>query len=313
MALTTSTHPPFQVPTRLDRIAVGVAPTPESHDGIVLGAAIAAATGAELMLVAIEPDLALVVPGVNRRRIRSETENLLKRMRAAYAPNARVTIDSDLSTARGLRRIIAREHRQLLVAGSSRQGPSGEVTMSRRTRQLLHDMPCGLAIAPRGLSDQPALTLRRIGVGYDGGEESEAALSTAAAIAAGCGAELVVRTVVDDRIPLLGWYRLWTATLQECWQEVVDDEVQRMHDQLDSVTSGLDRVEPQILRGRPGPSLRQLSGEVDLLVIGSRRWGPVARLLLGGAGETLTEGSRCSLLMVPGPATESPRHPRRVT
>jgi hypothetical protein len=38
-------------------------------------------------------------------------------------------------------------------------------------------------------------------------------------------------------------------------------------------------------------SLRELSGDVDLLVIGSRRWGPMARLLLGGTGEALVHGA----------------------
>jgi hypothetical protein len=46
----------------LARIAVGVDGYPEGRDAAVLGATIARATGAELMLVAIHPDPLVVVP-----------------------------------------------------------------------------------------------------------------------------------------------------------------------------------------------------------------------------------------------------------
>jgi nucleotide-binding universal stress UspA family protein len=50
----------------------------------------------------------------------------------------------------------------------------------------------------------------------------------------------------------------------------------------------------------------------DLLVIGSRRWGALAGLLLGGTGEALAHGAYCSLLFVPRPEAES-RYGDRVT
>ncbi|MGH2866670.1 MAG: universal stress protein [Solirubrobacteraceae bacterium] len=36
-----------------------------------------------------------------------------------------------------------------------------------------------------------------------------------------------------------------------------------------------------------------------LLVIGSRRWGPIARVILGSTGETLLHGASCPILVVP--------------
>jgi nucleotide-binding universal stress UspA family protein len=48
--------------------------------------------------------------------------------------------------------------------------------------------------------------------------------------------------------------------------------------------------------------LTELGREVDLLVFGSRRWGPVAWLVLGGTGETLVHGSHCPVAIVPRPA-----------
>jgi nucleotide-binding universal stress UspA family protein len=53
--------------------------------------------------------------------------------------------------------------------------------------------------------------------------------------------------------------------------------------------------------GDPGYEMRAFSGAVDLLVVGSRRWGPVARLVTGGVGETLVTDASCSVLIVPRP------------
>jgi nucleotide-binding universal stress UspA family protein len=60
-------------------------------------------------------------------------------------------------------------------------------------------------------------------------------------------------------------------------------------------------VHTQVTRGRPADALLPFSEQVDLIVIGSRRWGPVARLLLGSTGEALAHDAACALLVVPRP------------
>jgi nucleotide-binding universal stress UspA family protein len=60
--------------------------------------------------------------------------------------------------------------------------------------------------------------------------------------------------------------------------------------------------------GDPGYELRAFSDTVDLVVVGSRRWGPLARLVSGGVGETLVTDASCSILIVPRPDV---RHARR--
>jgi nucleotide-binding universal stress UspA family protein len=308
--ITTHADPtPTEEPRRLQpiqHVAAAVHPYPPGQDAAALGAAIAEATGADLMLVAIEPDLPLLIPGLDWQQILRQTENMLKQTRSSWSPHARVLVDSDVSTARGLRRVVRHHHRQLLAVGSRRHGPDGEVSIGRSTRQLIDQLECPLAIAPRGLSGQSAVTLRRIGVGFDGGPESRAALATAATIAAGCGAQLVVRGVIDDRIPALGWPQVWLGEIAEAWKEVTNNEAEKLRGQIDTAVSELAvTAGVQVVRGRSGASLRELSTEADLLVIGSRRWGPMARLLLGGTGEALVHGAHCSLLIVPRPSAPS--------
>ena len=54
--------------------------------------------------------------------------------------------------------------------------------------------------------------------------------------------------------------------------------------------------------GDPGIQLKDLTHGVDLIVIGSRRWGTFARVVQGSVGETLVGGAASSVLVVPRPA-----------
>jgi nucleotide-binding universal stress UspA family protein len=245
----------------LERIAAAIDPSTESEDAAVLAAAIAAATDADLMLMAIEPELPVMIPGADQRRMRRETETLLSRVRQSCASGARFAIDTDRSAPRGLQRLARREHRQVLALGSSPGGPVGEVSIGHNTRQLLDELECALAIAPRDLHAPGRLELRRIGVGFDGGAEAAAALATAATLAAGSGAELIVRGVIDDRIPALGWPHVWMGGFMEAWREVMDDEADALRTQMQTTVStlGVD-ASVQVIRGRAADSLRELSG-----------------------------------------------------
>lgn len=257
------------------------------------------------MLLAVEPDLPLIIPGLQRKRVRQETEAMLRETIEAFAPGARRKVDTDLSIPRGLERLVRAEHRDLLVVGSSRQSHRGTVTVGRLTRQLLSDLQCALAVAPRGCSDElgadGGLALRRVGVGYDGGPESQAALALAAAIAAGASAELVICGAIDDRVPALGWPNVWMGAVIDSWEEMMGEEEALLRQSIDGALATLKtNAKVEMKRGRPSEALVSLSEKVDLLVIGSRRWGPVARLLLGGTGEALVHnGAHCSLLVVP--------------
>jgi len=287
----------------IEHVGAAVDSYPEGRDAVALGAALAAAAGAELMLLAVEPDLPLIIPGLDRKRVRQETEATLREITAALAPDARHKIDVDLSTPRGLHRLVRDERRDLLVLGSTRHGNEGEVSIGRLTRQLISDLQCALAIAPRGLAASDGPTFATVGVGCDGGPESLAALGIAAVLAEGAGARLIVRGTVDDRIPTLGWPNVWMNAVEDSWEEMVADEERTLHERIDAALAALgdleQRSEVQVDRGRPADSLVGLSADVDLLVIGSRRWGPLARLLLGGTGEALVHGARCPLLIVP--------------
>jgi nucleotide-binding universal stress UspA family protein len=302
----------------LTRVAVGVNGYPEGSDAVVLGETIAETTGADLLLVAVHIDPLVVLPaGMDWKALEKQTEKTLRETRDELAPDARMDIETDLFVARALERVVRREHRDLLVLGSSRHGDEGRVRIGKRARQLLTECECAVAIAPRGMHREPARRFARIGVGYDGGPEAQAALGLAATIAAAAGAELHVRAVVDDRIQSIGWSRLgtgpvivpgfgWSAIgsggVTPGWDEVVQTTVEALRAQVaDAAIATAGKVRTDVQLGRPANALLELSEEVDLLLIGSRRWGPVARVILGTTGEAVLHDARCPVLVVSRP------------
>jgi nucleotide-binding universal stress UspA family protein len=266
---------------------------------------IARAAGADLMLVAVHPDPMVVLPAeIGWTGMRKEAERLLRETRDALAPGARIAVETDWSVPRALERVVQREHRDLLAVGSSRAGPEGRVRIGNRTRQLLGHSRCALAVAPRGFSEQPSRRLARIGVGYDGAPESEAALAVAGALAVNAGATLRVRSVVDDRVPMVGWQSAVREQVLAMWDELLAPHIAALLERAQSAAeaTGAELAEVDVQRGRPADALLEMCEHVDLLVIGSRRWGEAARVLIGRTGEALMHDASAPVLVAARPA-----------
>jgi nucleotide-binding universal stress UspA family protein len=284
-----------------EHIAVGCDGSAGGRDAVALGAAIASATGGQLSLVGVFPPSFLPVEGVtDRKTMRAQATRTLRQQRDLLAPGAFVHTVADMSTARALRHFAERRHADLVVIGSSHAAARGHATIGRTGRQLIYDAPFSIAVAERGLHERNR-GLRAIGVGYDSGPESHAALAVAGALATGARAKLLVRRVVEDRVPVLSgdaWITLADWDHGDIWA----DERRSALDEAQAAVSRLElHAEVSATIGDPGYEIRAFSNGVDLVVVGSRRWGPVARLVTGGVGETLVASAGCSVLIVRRP------------
>ncbi|HLJ01966.1 MAG TPA: universal stress protein [Solirubrobacteraceae bacterium] len=286
-------------PTSLELVAVGVDGRAEGRDAAALAATIGRAIGAELLLVGVHPDPLIALPAdLGWKATHKHAEASLREVRDALAPGARISVKTDWSIPRALDRVVRREHRNLLVLGSSRHAQMGRVRIGGCTRQLLGNARCALAVAPRGFAERPERRVGVIGVGYDGGPEAREALRVAGALAAAAGASLRLRAVVDDRLPAAGW--VGRGVTQRMWDEVVSSKVVSLREEAEQNASGIDAgLEIEALRGSPPELLLELAAEVDLLVIGSRRWGVRARVLLGATGEALMHDASCPVMVIP--------------
>jgi nucleotide-binding universal stress UspA family protein len=293
-------EPPTSSP--VSRIAVGVDGYAEGLDATALGVEIARATGAELMLVAVhQPTVFPMPPHLQSKQLHEQAMTSLRELRDVRAPGARLRVESDLSVPRALHRAAAGAHRDLLVLGSSRRGPPGRAVIGKRTRQLLCNFDCPLAVATRGLAERDGWSLKRVGVGYDGGQEAQAALRFAAALALVAGLELRICGAVDDRVPILLRSSL-DGLFRTEWVDFIGTEREQLDEQLlaDVAVLGVPAKTDTVL-GKPADILLALTEEVDLMVIGSRRWGATKHVLLGSTGEALLHAASCPVVTVPRP------------
>ncbi len=117
------------------------------------------------------------------------------------------------------------------------------------------------------------------------------------------GADLHVRAVVDDRVPSLAQSAL-SGLVEVEWNELISTEMNEIRAQAVAAGERIGaQLDVEVARGRPANLLLELSEGVDLLVIGSRDWGPAARLLLGSTGEALMHDAACAVLAVPRPSS----------
>jgi nucleotide-binding universal stress UspA family protein len=259
--------------------------------------AISSATGARLLLVGVHHHPPLPFPDSYANQ-RDTLEHELRAVRDELAPEALVRVEADLSPAHALRRVAAAENADLLVVGSRHRRRLQRIVESDQAMQVLHGASCAVAVAPDPVA--PRSELHRIGVGIDATPESALALVMARELAQHTGARLSLHAVVDEAIP--GWVGLSpTPSYAEALQAMTDDRRVAAEELLARRLEACEGVTADggVVVGDPAGELILVTEGLDLLVLGSRRWGPVRRLALGSTSERAIRHAACPVLVPP--------------
>jgi nucleotide-binding universal stress UspA family protein len=224
--------------------------------------------------------------GISFSEERDKSQALLEREREQCWPGSDTASVYATSAGRGLHELAQQRGADLLGVGSC--GPFGRVLMRDDARAAFTGAPCAIAIAPRGYSSHET-PIATIAVGYDGRPESQRALAAAGDLAARTGARIqVLRVVTGDDVRR-------QAPLPADWPEASRTMVEQMQQQLRK----LKGVETTVVYGGPREQLRQLGGHSDLLIVGSRGYGPLGSVLHGSVSSWLERRSACPLLILP--------------
>jgi nucleotide-binding universal stress UspA family protein len=84
----------------------------------------------------------------------------------------------------------------------------------------------------------------------------------------------------------------------------IGESIDAMLQEATSRMSKLPGVEGRAVYGLTGEELAAFGDEVDILLIGSRGYGPVKRLVLGSTSGYLQRHARCPLLVLPRAAVD---------
>ena len=197
-----------------------------------------------------------------------------------------------------LQGLAERGEADLIVLGSTHHASFGSVAPGSVAEHLLHGARCRLLIAPKGYaeSDHSGDRLRVLAVGYDGMAESQAALDEAAVLAGKFGASMKVVGVLTPISPAAA------AAAAQAGAETGPDFRSRLHDAVAGLPSEL-RALPLLENGDPVQKLLEVAEVgVDLLVLGSRGFGPVMRLLIGSVSSRVIRRAACPVMVIPRPA-----------
>jgi nucleotide-binding universal stress UspA family protein len=281
----------------MSKIIVGFDATDQGKDALRLGATLARAEDAELIVASAIEFLPLEVTAAapydyNEARAR-HYEHVFELARAELGDTAFERRELQDAAAHGLTELAEQEGADMIVIGSTHHGPIGRVLAGTVAARLFQGAPCEVLVAPRGWSAREHPGIGLIGVGYDGSEESAHAIARAAQLAEEFDATLRVITVA----PHVGADAEFgpVAEQRPTWAEIVREGADGVSDRVET--------EPVLRQGRAPTELALQGVDLDLLVVGSRGYGPLRRTLTGSVSGELVRTAPCPVVVVPRTAT----------
>jgi nucleotide-binding universal stress UspA family protein len=287
---------------KLQPIVVGWDDSTQARDALAVGVGLARATGDPLTLAGAYGPVGLL----SQDELDARGAEVLDRLElAADSLTSDLPVAVELtavpgsSAAAALHQLAEAVHPRALVLGSCHRGPIGRVLIGGVAERLLHGAPCPVVVAPSGAAENGPVRLRTVCVGFDARAEGWTALQRAAQIASAAGAHLRVAMALQPPTgpPPTPMLPAELVVARDRWAAI---ELERA---VKSVAGRLE-AEPLLVHGYPENVLAEQN--VDLLVTGSRGYGPLRRVLLGSVSTALLRSAPCAVMVVPRSAEFQP-------
>jgi nucleotide-binding universal stress UspA family protein len=213
----------------------------------------------------------------------------------------------DSTAARGLARAIDELEPELIVIGSTTRGGKGSMLLGTTAGRVIHVSACPVAVVPNGYQ-RPVGGVQRVGAAYTDAPEGEEALRAAARLARLGGVALRPITIIDPKHAQEEAHGLMAEQHHEVGAEsgaasrtrIAVQE--RLRERVAAL--GFD-AELDVMVDEPAAGLIAASGQVDLLVMGSRALGPRRSVILGSVSRRVMAHAACPVLVIPRGASEA--------
>ena len=294
----------------MSKAVIGFDASEQSDDDWSLACALARVDGAELHVAVVLPwtrvpfEEAIAGGQVSAQREEGLYESAERRLRRTES--VRASLDGEVggrSAARALYEYAEDQDADLIVVGSSHRGKVGRRLPGSVGESLLRG---AVAVAPRGFAQREHAGFHRIGLAYDGSEEADLALKEAERLSRSVGAHLRLITVVPTQTPFMMQLALAGELLED-----IRDEFRRVQERGLSQLGEKTESEAVFMEGDPAAVLAEQAIELDLLVMGSRSYGPVRSALLGAISSAVMRTASCPVLITPRGLAHSPETQQR--
>lgn len=277
----------------METVIAGVEDSRESRDALRFARQFSDAEGAALHVVSVFADTIFVA---SLEEIEISRESYFKHMLEVAEEELEQSFEFheviSTSVPAGLTSAAEELGAGAVVIGSSHRGPIGRVLMGDEGTQFATASPCSVIVTPRGWGRRAPDGIGRIGVAYNGTAEAKTALGYAAGLAKELGASLTLIGVVPH---IITPGRI--GLTDQGYQGILHDDMTKL---LDEAVEGLGIDAGKLVAtGYAADELAEASADLDLLVLGSRSYGPVRRVILGGTSVKVMRSSACPVVVVP--------------
>lgn len=283
------------------KILVGYDDSEQSSDALALGKQLADATGADLVVAGVfqwDP----VWQAVDSRFHDADAEFASKIEDAARSVGAEPEAVPSSSPAHGLHELAEEIGADLILVGSARHGRVGQIVAGSTAVSLVHGSPCAVGIAPHGYAAGGSGEIARVVVGFDASPEADQALLAATDLAAATGATLKLVSVAVP--PPIGTGKSGTAGWHALLEAIEQEVRERLVEARSGVPDGID-LEATLVTGDPVEALASAADAPGtVMVVGSRAYGPLRRVLLGSVATHLVRSAPCPVIVTPRGMTE---------
>ena len=288
------------------RYVVGLSADRGGQDALSLGRMLSRTGDVTLTVCMVLPE---VWGYPSLARVDAEYAEFLKRYADEAISDARTVLGESVraeyvtrparSATEGLIATATELDADLIVLGSARHGPLGRFTLGSVTTEMLHSAPLPVVLTPRGHRPSSDARLQRVTCAFAGSTLSRTAFDAAVQLAKRHHVPLRLATlVVRDRqmYPSEVGYDAERLVEQQWRSQAAESQERALAEVPEDV-----RVEARVVGGRDWEdaldSLPWEEGEV--LVVGSSRLGPVARLFLGSNSTKIIRSSPVPVLVIP--------------
>ena len=285
-------------------ILVGYDPSSPDHAPVEFGTAAARFTGAPLIVASVHasPSALGAAAGelAEEQLLADAAEPLdhLSRRLNAEGIKAECRALPGTSAPRALHHAAEEFDAGLLVVGSTDRGHVGRVLLGSTAQRLVHGAPCPIAVVPHGW--QAGGGIKTIGVAFVDTPEGHDALKGALALARRAGALLRVLSAGKEK----GFGQTFgggdAMTQAVTYADIASaDRVEAEHSAEAAVAGASDvEIDYDVSVGDPADFLVAASERLDLLICGSRGYGPAKSVMLGGVSRRVTAEAHCPVIVL---------------
>jgi nucleotide-binding universal stress UspA family protein len=290
-------------------ILAAYCPYTDDRAPVDFAVALARRTGAPLIVAAVQSGGGVMdhyTGGELTERPAVEALEALDRLRAelgAEELEAELQEYEAITPARGLAKVIEDTEPALVVLGSTRRGPVGRVFPGSTAERIIHGAQSPVLVVPSGHAN-PLSGIHVIGAAVAPTAEGREALRAAALLARATGARVRAIMVLDPSLAeqqspgMMALHHHEHATREDHAARLRLVAERTLQAAVGELAADVD-IEPDVLFQDPADGLVAASAHVGLLVMGSRGYGPVPAVMLGGVSRQVITRAACPVLVLP--------------